>query len=157
MDITRDGNVASVRVGNLWLVASGWRPIADDAWREYLEASAASVRADGPFDGVLFWAPLHGPSARQRKMLTHEFAEAVRLDAQRRVALISESALVRGTITAINWFARKNFVAFSPNDVRRAFEWLAADIAFDETQAQRSLDEIVMAVRGSERKKGAVS
>ena len=156
MDITRDGNVASVRVGNLWLAASGWRPIADGAWREYLEASAASVRTDGPFYGVLFWAPAHGPSARQRKMLTHEFAEAIRLDAQKRVALISESALVRGTITAINWFARKNDVAFSPKDVRRALEWLAADIAFDETLAQRALDEIIVAVRGSERK-GAAS
>lgn len=153
MDITRDGGLASVRIGRLWLAASGARAIADDAWREYLECSAASVKIDGPFHGVLFWAPTHGPSAAQRKMLTHEFAESIRLDEQRRVALISDSALVRGTLTAINWFARKNTVAFAPGEVRRAFDWLAEEIAFDRALAQRALDGIILAVQADGRKR----
>ena len=146
MEITRDGNMACTRVGTLWLAAVGERPISDDTWHEYLEQSASSVRLAGPFHGILLWAPKHGPSAAQRKMLTGEFADAVRIDTQRRVALISESALVRGTITAINWFTRVNTAAFAPRHAQRALDWLAQDIAFDRLHARRVLDEIVGAV-----------
>jgi hypothetical protein len=147
MDVTLDGNIASARVGKLWLAASGRRPITDDAWREYLGHSVVSVRSDGPFHGVLFWAPKYGPSASQRKALTGEFAQAVRLDAQRRVVLISGSALVRGTMTAINWITRSTLAAFAPTEGPRALEWLAKDVEFDRAQAQRALDAIVNAVQ----------
>lgn len=154
MEFTRDGNMASARVGRLWLAASGRRAIDDDTWREYLGHSANSVRSNGPFHGVLFWAPKHGPSAHQRKMLIDDFAKAVRLDVQRRVALVSGSALVRGTITAIKWFTRSNVVAFAPSEHQRALDWLAEDIAFDRAQAGRALDEIIAAVQGQGRKSG---
>jgi hypothetical protein len=148
VQITRDGNMASVRTGKLWLAATGRRPIDDDTWRQYLGQAAASVKSEGPFYGVLFWTPKHGPSASQRRMLTHEFAEAIALDAQRRVALISNSALVRGTITAIAWFTRDDVVTFSPNEAKRALDWLAEDITFDRAQAQHALAEIIGAVQG---------
>jgi hypothetical protein len=148
MDVTVDGNMASARVDKLWLAASGGHPITDETWREYLGHSAASVRSQGPFHGVLFWAPKYGPSGPQRKMLTDDFAEAVRLDLQRCVVVISTSALARGTMTAINWFTRSRLAAFAPEEASRALDWLAKDIEFDRTQGQRALDEIVRAVQG---------
>jgi len=78
--------------------------------------------------------------------LTEEYAQAVRLDAQRRVALVSDSALVRGAITAINWFTKKHVVAFAPKDVSRALDWLAEDIRFDRKEADVTLGDIVEAV-----------
>ena len=147
MNITLDGNMASARVGSLWLAATGNRPIEDATWREYLEQAAASVRQVGPFTGILLWAPTFGPSTHQRRMLTDEFGEAVRVDAQRRVALISESAFVRGTMTAINWLLQKNILAFAPPNIERALEWLAEEIAFDPVEARATLDGIVAAVR----------
>ena len=147
VQITRDGNIASARTGKLWLAATGLHAIDDDPWREYLGQAAASVKSEGPFHGVLFWTPKHGPSTSQRRMLTHEFAKAIALDAQRRVALISDSALVRGTITAIAWFTRSDVATFAPNEAKRALDWLAEDVAFDRTQAQHALDEIIGAVQ----------
>jgi hypothetical protein len=154
MEVTRDGCVASERVGSLWLAATGGRRIEDDAWREYLGHATASVTRDGPFHGVLFWAPKHGPSTGQRKMLTHEFAKGVRLDAQRRVALVSDSALVRGTMTAIQWFTRSNVSPFAPREAERALAWLSADIAFDRAQATRALEELIDAVHPALRRVG---
>ncbi len=152
MDITRDGNMASVRVGSLWLAAAGERPIDDRTWREYLDHAAASVQSLGPFTGVLLWAPSYGPSTYQRRMLTDEYGKAVRLDAQRRVALISDSAFVRGTMVAINWFTRQNVLAFAPARVEVAFEWLAEEVVFDVVQSRAALRDIVGAVRSEVRK-----
>jgi hypothetical protein len=154
MELTSDGNMACARVGNLWLVAVGSRPIGDDTWRQYLGYSAGTVTNRGPFHGVFFWSLKQGPSARQRTMLTNEFAQAVRLDAQRRVALISDSALVRGTITAINWLARKKVVAFAPREVARALDWLAEEVAFDRAEAQSALDQTIGAVEDLVRRSG---
>src|SRR5690349_7764752 len=122
MEVTSDGNMVSERAGSLWLAGAGGRPITDATWREYLDHAARSVARDGPFHGILLWTPTRGPSASQRRMLTEEYAQAVRLDAQGRVALVSSSSLVRGTITAINWFTRKSLVAFAPKDSRHAFD-----------------------------------
>jgi hypothetical protein len=146
MLVTRDGNMASSRIGKLWLAASGDRPITDLTWREYLDQAAASVKSAGPFSGLLFWAPKHGPSGSQRRMLTREYAESVRLDAQRHVALVSDSALVRGTITAINWITRSNMLAFAPQGSREALDWLAKGVPFDRKQAERALEGLIGAV-----------
>jgi hypothetical protein len=81
-------------------------------------------------------------------MLTDDFAEAVRLDLQRCVVIISASALARGTMTAINWFTRSRLAAFAPAEASRGLDWLAKDIEFDRTEGQRALDEIVQAVQG---------
>jgi len=112
------------------------------------------VTSSGPFHGILFWSLRQGPSTRQRKMLTDEFAQAVRLDEQRRVALISDSALVRGTITAINWLARKKMAAFAPRELALALDWLAEDVDFDRAQAESALDQTIGAVQGFARKNG---
>jgi hypothetical protein len=80
-------------------------------------------------------------------MLTHEFADAIGLAAQRRVAVLTDSAMVRGTVTAINWFARQKLVALSPKEVERALDWLAEDVAFDPAEARRALDQAIEAVR----------
>jgi hypothetical protein len=154
MEVTPDRNMACARVGNLWLVAVGSHPIGDDTWRRYLEYSAANVAGSGPFHGIFFWSPRQGPSMRQRKMLTDEFAQAVRLDAQRRVALISNLALVRGTFTAINWFARHKATAFAPGEVGRALDWLAEDVTFDRAGAGSALDQTIEAVEDLTRRNG---
>jgi hypothetical protein len=139
--------VATERIGYLRLVVAGKRAIADETWREHLGHSAADATRYQPAHGVLFWSPTQGPSARQRKMLTYEFADAIGLAAQRRVAVLTDSAMVRGTVTAINWFARQKLIALSPEEVERALDWLAEDVAFDRAEARRALDQTIEAVR----------
>jgi hypothetical protein len=147
MLVTSDNTMASSRVGQLLLAAAGERSITDLGWREYLEFSASSVKNDGPFSGVLFWAPTQGPTGSQRKMLTEEYAEAVRIDAQRCVALISDSTMVRGALTAINWFAKKNMRAFARTDIQQALDWMADEIEFDRQEAEQALGLIIVAVQ----------
>src|SRR5690606_20930844 len=96
---TSDGNVAVARVGELWLAASGDERITDATWREYLELAAASVANHGPFTGLYLLFAKSAPSTAQRNMLTTEYGQRVRIDLQRRVALISDSAIARGAMT----------------------------------------------------------
>jgi hypothetical protein len=154
MKVTRDGNVASERVGYLRLVVAGTRAITDETWREHLGHSAADAVSHQPAHGVLFWSPTQGPSARQRKMLTEEFANAIGTSAERRVAVLTDSAMVRGTVTAIHWFTRKKFIAFSPKEVDRALDWLAEDVAFDRAKARRALEQAIDVVRKPALKNG---
>jgi|HubBroStandDraft_4_1064222.scaffolds.fasta_scaffold633185_1 hypothetical protein len=150
-----DRNVACVRVGNLWIMATGSHPIADEAWRPYLEHMAASVAKHGPLHGILTWAPKHGPSTKQRKMLTGEFADAIQLSARRRMAVVSDSTIVRGTLTAINWVARKKLLAFAPGEVDLAFDWLAEDAEFDRAAAEQALAQASAALEPPTRRSGA--
>jgi hypothetical protein len=150
-----DRNVACVRVGSLWIIATGSDPIADEAWRSYLQHMAASVAKHGPLHGILTWAPKHGPSTTQRKMLTGEFADAVQLSARRRMAVVSDSTVVRGTLIAINWVAGKKLLSFALQEVDLAFDWLAEDAEFDRAVAERALPQAAAALEPPHEKAGA--
>jgi hypothetical protein len=150
-----DRNVVCARAGSLWIIATGSDPIADEAWRQYLEHMAASVAKHGPLHGILTWAPKHGPSTKQRKMLTGEFADAVQLSARRRMAVVSDSTVVRGTLIAINWVAGKKLLAFGLQEVDLAFDWLAEDAEFDRAEAEQALRQAAAALEPPARKSGA--
>lgn len=145
---TRRGSVGSARVGELWIFVMPDRPVDDALWREHLENCAAEVRRNGPYAGVLGWAAKNGPSAAQRRIMTVEYADRLRLDKQRRFALITESALVRGIMTALGWVSPGTKMnAFAPSDVDRAFDWIAEDgIVFDRKQAEEALRSLRLEV-----------
>ena len=135
---TTDGNIAMVRVSELWVVASGSRPITDRAWQEYLEIAGESVKAEGPFHGLLLWWPLNAPTSAQRNMLVEKYADTVRLDQQRRAAVVAESLIIRGAMTAIGWFSKGGTIVkpFSPADPKAPLDWLAEDCKFDRAEAE---------------------
>ncbi len=147
MTVIRDGSLACARVGELWILASGSRPIRDEGWTEYLEAAAQSVESDGPFTGLLIWTPIYGPSAPQRRQLTDDYGKRVRLDLQRRIVVISESTIARGAMTAISWFTSgAKFECYAAKDRDRAITWLALDIPFDRKEAESRLNGMISAV-----------
>lgn len=135
---TKDRNIAMVRVDELWVVASGSRPITDAAWEEYLTIAGESIKAEGPFHGLLLWWPLNAPTAGQRNMLVEKYAETVRLDQQRRAAVVAESLIIRGAMTAIGWFSKGGTIVkpFSPADPKVPLDWLAEDCKFDRQEAE---------------------
>ena len=151
VDVTKDGNMAVARCGELWLAATGDERIADETWREYLELAKASVASHGPFTGLYLLFPRNAPSTSQRNMLTNEYGRAVRIDQQRRVAVISDSAITRGAMTAISWLTSGKIAlrAFSPSagDRRRALDWLGEEIAFDRVIADSLEQGLSTAVR----------
>src|SRR4051812_22771405 len=78
---------------------------SDPSTEEYIEAMTQSCQRDGAFVGGLTYLPSSGPSASQRKRLG-EVSFKLGLDKGRRIALLSESALARGALTAYNWLVR---------------------------------------------------
>lgn len=139
--------MVSAWVGELWIFVMPDTPITDAMWREHLEMCADEVKRNGPYPGVLGWAPKSGPSAGQRRIMTVEYADRIRIDKQRRFALVTESALVRGIMTALSWVAAGTKMnAFAPDDVGRAFDWLAEEVAFDRRQAVDALHALRLQV-----------
>lgn len=137
---THGDTVISARVGELWLFVMPDQPIDDATWRAHLEVCADEVERNGPYPGVLGWAPKAGPSAGQRRIMTVEYGSRIRINRQRRFALVTESAFVRGIMTALRWVAAGTEMnAFAPDDVSRAFDWLAEDVRFDRNRAEDAL------------------
>lgn len=145
--MTKDGNIALERVNELLVAASGNRPITDAAWQEYLDLASDSVRTDGPFKGLMLWWPVNAPSSGQRNMLVEKYAEKIRLDMQKRAAVVADSLLIRGAMTAIGWFSKGGTVVkpFSPTDPRIAFDWLAEEVKFDRQEAEATRLRVIAA------------
>jgi hypothetical protein len=69
-----------------------------------------------------------------------------------RVAVITESMLVRGAMTAFSWIMPKVGVrAFDTNETRDAFRWLREIGSFDEALAVESWQEakLKLSIRSS--------
>jgi hypothetical protein len=140
---TQGVDIAVARVGELWIHVSPGHPVDDATWREYLDVSTNEVKTNGPYAGMLVWAATHGPTTRQRRIMTEEYGEALHLHQQRRLAIITGSPIVRGIMTAMSWAAKRTKMrAFAPSHAEGALEWLAEDIAFDRDEAHRVLTQL---------------
>ena len=144
-DVSRPqrAEVIAKRVGDLWITVHPDHAITDAEWREHLDVSVTEVQRNGPYPGILVWAPKQGPSAHQRRIMTEEYGKKLSLDKQRACAVITDSALVRGIVTALTWFGAGTAMnAFSPPDVSKAFDWLALHIEFDRKRAEDALQSL---------------
>jgi hypothetical protein len=68
------------------------------------------------------------PSATQRTEMTRSLRSRLNVH---RTAVVTSSPLVRGVVTAINWFVRPELrsPAFAPNELDAAFDYLHLDMA----------------------------
>lgn len=137
---TTDRTIAAARTGQLWLSATGTRGITDAMWREYLALATTSVATHGPFVGLFLYYPTSAPSSAQRRMLAEEYGTRVGLSAQKRVAVISDSAISRGAMTAISWLTSGSVAlrAFPPSndEMSQALDWLGEVCDFDRQRAE---------------------
>jgi hypothetical protein len=144
--ITQGAVLAGCRIGPLWIGATGSRPIDDASWAEYLGLLERDVRRSGPVAVALQWAPTHVPNAGQRKLLSDR-GDALRLDDQHRVALISDDAFARRVITVLSWLRQSiELRAYARHDAGVALEWLGQVATFDRSEADRKLLELVKVV-----------
>lgn len=81
----------------------------------YIDAVAASVASRGPFKALVTISLKVGPTAPQRKMIA-DAESRIHFKRIEKIALVSQSALVRGAMTAIAWvFSGKQQIrAYSP-------------------------------------------
>jgi hypothetical protein len=148
--VTADGNLATARVGDLAMVSTGDRPISDEAWREHLEQLGSWVKRHGPAVAILCYVPKHGPSVEQRRVLAEDYGQHIRIDCYRRNALLSESVIVRGILTAIGWLTSGNMKVktWPPKQVENALTWLAEEARFDRQEVLDALGMMIQAMSG---------
>jgi hypothetical protein len=90
---------------------------SDDEWNQHckeLETVHASLR------GVLVFTAGGGPTSKQRERLRSSVPSSIPP-----TAIMTDSALVRGIITSINWFVNNPLSAFEPQNLDGALRHIA--------------------------------
>lgn len=84
----------------------------------------------------------HPPTPKQRTLMA-ERVKASPLLAESTAALITDSVIARGAMTALGWLSKdaQRTRAFSPREVDAALEWLAGIAAFDRAAVRAYLSQ----------------
>jgi len=148
--VTKRKVLACMKVDDLLIVATGDQKIDDAAWEEFCQNCETLIRRWGPCTSVLSWAPLHGPDAKQRDVLAKKYGDAVHLKKQKRTALLSGSAIVRGIVTAMSWWrggemGTRSFVPDQDHAIE-ALNWLSEVSDFRRLAALSGLAEVKQAL-----------
>jgi hypothetical protein len=98
----------------------------DGEWGEYLEFLKEEF-GSGRRNRSLVWAPTAQPNSIQRGRLNVVLEELKVRGIAVKSAVITNSALVRGVITALQWFNRDVFRTFAPADVQSALKFLGLE------------------------------
>jgi len=140
------------QIKELTVTVSTARTITDEDWTAYLEGTLAIAKGFGLAANVSLLCCVYAyPNARQRQMAS-DFMTRHYLRQMERVAVITESVIVRGAMTAFSWIMPKVGVrAFDTNETRDAFRWLREIGSFDEALAVESWQEakLKLSIRSS--------
>ena len=104
---------------------------------------------------VSFTASKATPTAAQRKQLEAEEARFAFGNVERN-AILSDSAVVRGAITAIQWLLRSKaqMKAFRVDHVTQALQWLHEREPFDLAEAETTARAVMAATNAAYRANG---
>ena len=133
------------QLGELTLTVTVGKSITDENWSSYLEGSLAIAEGFGvPAKSSFLCCVNAFPSARQRQ-LACDFLTHHKVHEPSRLAVVTESLIIRGAMTAFSWTMPKVGVkAFANNGVRDAVGWLREVGNFDEAQALAAWHEAKM-------------
>lgn len=128
--------------GNCFLYASAKVAPTTADWAEYiawftrvLAAAGGPPMVSGALT-VLVYERASGPNAAQRKQLNDLVARY-----PIRVAVVTNSAIARGVLTAMSWFAKgKGYQPFTPEQLDSAMEFLQVDMITASSVKQNLLD-----------------
>jgi hypothetical protein len=109
-------------------------------WGQFMDEARSA-----PTQGLLVIAPDASLSAKQRREVQHWFSEG-----GTRGAVVTDSKLTRGVVTAISWF-KIPIKAFSPRDLEKALDFLgvAPDASQEVQRIAHDLQQLMW--RSSER------
>lgn len=133
------------QMNELTVTVSIAKVITDEDWTAYLEGTLAIAKGFGLAANVSVMCCMNAfPNARQRQVAS-DFMKRHYIREMDRVAVITESVVIRGAMTAFSWIMPKVRVrAFDTNEVRDALRWLREVGAFDEALAVESWHEAKM-------------
>ncbi len=108
------------------ICVTGSRQPTTEAAEGYAAWTVNTARKDGKLSATLLFLPLKAFGAKERNIYTDRTKPC--FDVRSTIALVTESAMVRGAITAMAWFYRSQqpLRAFRPEDYRDALKWLHA-------------------------------
>ena len=148
MLVTASKQIACSLTGDgLIVVAFGSTQWNDETWREYC-ANCCKLReeAGGPPIALFLYSPVKAPTAEQRNILQKEFAERLGFDKHTYGALLSDSMVARGALTAVAWLTGMKTRTFRPDLYRDGLRWLAETKTFEMVTALELLSEAIRAV-----------
>jgi hypothetical protein len=111
----------------------------DLQWLRYCQELAGVMQREGPFHGWLVLPTGQGMTVKQRRVFSVEFRDRLRLAEFRRVAFLTDSALLRGVLTAMAWLVRSDAqtTGYKPTEWKDALSWMGEKAEFDRTEADR--------------------
>jgi hypothetical protein len=131
-----DGKMYFRQLDQLTINVSTVRLIDDNDWLTFLEDTLAISKHIGVLTKVSLICCVYAyPNARQR-MAASNFLVRHRLEKMERLAVLTDSTLMRGAMTAFNWIMPKvRTTAFRTAQTAAAFQWLHETGSFDQAQA----------------------
>jgi hypothetical protein len=124
------------QLGDLAVNLCGAKSFSDDDWREYLYGSLEVARelGRGPSVSLIAFMGDH-PNAGQRR-ISAEFMTKERVRPIERVAILTDSDILRHAMTAFGWLVPNlKYRAFKPSDPAGGYAWLGEIAQFDEKKA----------------------
>jgi len=137
-----------VRTKGLVVSVANDARITNSFWEEYLRQAQAVHRDGGDYAALLNLVMSMGPNAAQRRRLG-EVADSVGLGKIMRHALLTESAAMRGIVTAVQWLLRSSpaeLQTYKPSERGHALDWLGRVADFDRREAAECLCRAAKAV-----------
>jgi hypothetical protein len=133
------------QLNELSITVSTAKEISDEDWLAYLEGTLVIAKGFGLAACVSLICCINAyPNARQRQVAS-DFMKKHYLREMNRVAVITESLVVRGAMTAFSWIMPKISVrAFEMGSTRDAFQWLRESGKFDPPLALEAWHEAKM-------------
>lgn len=130
--------MAHARIEDTVLVVHGPERPAPAEWSAYVEFATEQLARYGELKVVVATGGT-GPNAAQRGDLNDVVA-----DRPSRVAVLNESAFVRGIAKAFAWIGRLDVRLFAPNDLESALRYVESGASAADVQAQldRMQDEL---------------
>jgi SpoIIAA-like len=124
------------QLDQLTINVSTARTIDDADWLTFLEDTLAISRSLRISTRVSMICSVYAhPDARQR-MTASKFLVRNGLEKMGRIAVVTDSIMMRGAMTAFSWIMPKVSIdAFRAADIGSAFHWLHEAGTFDEAQA----------------------
>jgi hypothetical protein len=137
-----DGQYCFRQLDELALNVSAATEITDAGWLEFLTGSFATARTLGlhPKATIAYFSRAF-PNATQRQ-LAKKFIEQNRVRKLERLAALTDSAMLRGALTALNWIMPDSQMqAYTPREYAQALSWVHEVANFDVASAHRAWRE----------------
>lgn len=145
MFATQNKQIVIAGVGDLVLTCVGPGQVSDDLWTEHL-SQVAEFLSERTFTSALNYTPHFAPNTTQRHIMQKRKTELAASDNVKKIALLSDSAFVRGGVTALQWIMKFDSAVkpFKPDMYREALAWLREFTRFDVDDAASFLREIAV-------------